>query len=271
MFDEELSPEDYNEWVVRNHYSKQIPPAAGKQSTVNVRKVYRFRAEVDCKDSDFKITVFSAQTKLNDENWPLFQHFVRLLTDPFIYIRHMELTPQKDLLNLLTGAINQDRGRLQCGELKYNFDGKNKKFLNWTKTHVRCNEIKIYLYTSSNFNKLFFDLFMTGAHFSPNFVILGHLFNGVAAFVQKFIGLKNCDTSLMVDSIRCRVPEFTADAFKSNYEKFFIKEEKNQYDSTTAHVFEFVNADIGKKLQLTSTGPMLHELYPQVILEIITL
>ncbi|KAI1696945.1 hypothetical protein DdX_18792 [Ditylenchus destructor] len=37
-------------------------------------------------------TVFYARAELNDDNWPLFQHFVRLITDPFIYIDSMELT-----------------------------------------------------------------------------------------------------------------------------------------------------------------------------------
>ncbi|KAI1695529.1 hypothetical protein DdX_19532 [Ditylenchus destructor] len=168
VFDKELSPEDYNEWVIRNNYSQQISPASGKQSSQYVRISYRFSAEAKYSNLGpyVKTTVFSAQTKLNHENWPLFQHFARLLADPFIYIRHMELTPLKELVKLLTGAVIQE-------------------------------------------------------------------------------------------------------ALKSKYEKFFIKEEKNQHDSTTAHVFEFINTDVGKKLQLTVISLM--EFENQVILETINL
>ncbi|KAI1707750.1 hypothetical protein DdX_12306 [Ditylenchus destructor] len=250
MFENELSPEDYNEWVIRNNYSKQIPPAAGKQSTDDVRKIYRFRANIYCKDSNATTTVFSARTKLNHESWPLFQHFVRLLSDPFVYIQYLNLTPLKELLHLLSEAINPDHGRIQCEELAYEFNLKTKKFWNWTKAHLCCNRLEIFLKTGNSDN-VFFDLFMTGAHFTPNVVIQGRpLFQSVTDFVQKFIGLKNCDASQMIESIRCYDHESTVDALKVKYGPFFTKEEKIQYDSATALVFEFVNADIGKKLRL---------------------
>ncbi|KAI1695262.1 hypothetical protein Ddc_21363 [Ditylenchus destructor] len=95
-----------------------------------------------------------------------------------------------------------------------------------------------------------------------------HLPKGVVVgFVQKFINLKNCDESQIVHSIRCPVSQPTAKTLKSNYEKFFVKEEKDQYGRTAAYIYEFVNGDIGKKLQLSITDYAKR----QVILEIINL
>ncbi|KAI1693764.1 hypothetical protein Ddc_22544 [Ditylenchus destructor] len=130
IFDKVLSAGEYNEWVIRNGYSKQIPletQIAGMQSTQYERKVYRLSAHADYKDStpalerkSFSLKglqIFFASIELNHENWPVFQHFFRILTDPFVYIRGMELSTQNDALNLLTGAINPDYGRLKCHTL----------------------------------------------------------------------------------------------------------------------------------------------------------
>ncbi|KAI1697203.1 hypothetical protein DdX_18635 [Ditylenchus destructor] len=49
MFNEELSPEEYNKFIARNGYSKQVPlegRIAGKESTENVRDNYDFWAEI---------------------------------------------------------------------------------------------------------------------------------------------------------------------------------------------------------------------------------
>ncbi|KAI1693209.1 hypothetical protein DdX_20801 [Ditylenchus destructor] len=80
-------------------------------------------------------SVFSAHVKVNDDNWPLFQHFVRLATDPFIYIDIMELTYQNDVLDLLAGAINSDNDRLQCKDLDFNLNGNSQKSITWAKNH----------------------------------------------------------------------------------------------------------------------------------------
>ncbi|KAI1695623.1 hypothetical protein Ddc_21125 [Ditylenchus destructor] len=117
IFDKWLSPEKYNEWVIRNGYSKQIPLEGVKPN--------------GCRN---RTNVFSVNATHNHENRPLFQHFLHLLTDPFIYIGTLEFTPQNDVLNLLTGAMNTNRGRIQCRELIFNLDGNG--FVSWVKDQV---------------------------------------------------------------------------------------------------------------------------------------
>ncbi|KAI1692315.1 hypothetical protein DdX_21325 [Ditylenchus destructor] len=120
IFEEELSSKEYNEWVVRNNYSKQAPiedQIASTENTQNIPSGYRLYARASYNDLNNRewndgTTVLYAQVEVNHENWPVFQHFVRLATDPFIYIDCMALTYQTDVLNLLAGAINSDR--LQC-------------------------------------------------------------------------------------------------------------------------------------------------------------
>ncbi|KAI1695576.1 hypothetical protein DdX_19514 [Ditylenchus destructor] len=143
VFNKELSTEAYNEWAICNNYSKQVPhqdQVATMQSQQNVSSGYQLRAfahykdETNCELLD-RTTVFHAEAELNHENWPLFQHFVRLIADPFIYIHHMELTYQNDVLNLLDGAINSDR-RLQFFDgliilLKISISENNVHLLVW--------------------------------------------------------------------------------------------------------------------------------------------
>ncbi|KAI1697198.1 hypothetical protein DdX_18630 [Ditylenchus destructor] len=105
---------------------------------------------------------FHTYTKLNHETWPLFQHFFRLLMDPFVYIPFMKLTPQKDFVNLLAGAIKSDCSRLQCKELEFDITGDVPNFIIWAKNHIFCDEILIE-YAASNHNEVLIDLLVTGA------------------------------------------------------------------------------------------------------------
>ncbi|KAI1698026.1 hypothetical protein DdX_18149 [Ditylenchus destructor] len=98
-------------------------------------------------------TVFYARAELEDDYWPSFQHFIRLLVDPFIYIRYLVLNQKA--LSFLSGAMNPDRGRLQCEHLSIHF---NQKFIVWIKDHVRCDEFQIYVKCDSNFDEELLDL-----------------------------------------------------------------------------------------------------------------
>ncbi|KAI1692320.1 hypothetical protein DdX_21322 [Ditylenchus destructor] len=183
IFNNELSPEAYTEWVVHNNYSKQIihgGRVAKMQSRQYGHHFYEMRA--DYRDSNqspngTKTTVFSARKQLNHKYWPLFQHFVRLLSDPFVYIRYLKLIPQIDVyfLNLLSGAINPYHGRLQCGQLDFQgvqlgtfwenvHKGNVQKLLGWIKNHVHCNELRFSHQPGSNYDEALLDFFMTGAH-----------------------------------------------------------------------------------------------------------
>ncbi|KAI1693499.1 hypothetical protein DdX_20627 [Ditylenchus destructor] len=169
MFNEELSPEEYNKFIARNGYSKLMPldgHITGNESTENDRDIYEFGANIfqdQNKYPDIAKTVFYADVELKDETWPLFQHFFRLLMDPFIYIRSLILYSPKDVFTLLAGAMNPDRDRLQCKRLNIRLNGDTKKFVVWIKNHVRCNKCEIYLDIDSNYDEEMLDFFMTGA------------------------------------------------------------------------------------------------------------
>ncbi|KAI1702559.1 hypothetical protein Ddc_17013 [Ditylenchus destructor] len=172
VFKKQLSPEEYNEWVILNQHSKQIPlevQDAEIPSTQHDSKMYELTAKGPYKEQNLRqwdgselnyrqwrdsldTTVFHARTKLDHENWPLFQHFVRLLTDPFIFIRFVGLVNQTEVLNLLASAINTDRNCLRCETLVFYLEGDDQKFIGWIKKHVVCKKIGICNKRDSNNN-----------------------------------------------------------------------------------------------------------------------
>ncbi|KAI1702045.1 hypothetical protein DdX_15729 [Ditylenchus destructor] len=255
IFDQKLSPEAYKEWVSLNGYSKRIPTegqVVGEQSAQYGHRVYELWADAGYKGST---NVFYAQAKLSHENWPVFQHFVRLITDPFVYIQQIDLIPQNDVLHLLIGAFNQDSNRLQCKKLRLNLEGNVQKFIGWIKGHVSCGEIRIDNYNSSNYEELL-DLFVTGAHCTSRISFSDYYSSNVVVnFVKKFIDLKSSDEYHVVEYIRgysedCYDGE-TVKVLKRDNAKFLVKAVENEGDGCTEHVFEFVNTDVGKKLQLS--------------------
>ncbi|KAI1693841.1 hypothetical protein DdX_20433 [Ditylenchus destructor] len=262
VFDKELTSEAYNEWVSRNSYSKQASidgQVASTQSSQNARKEYKLFAsayynDLNHREWDNRTIVFSAEVEVNHENWPVFQHFVRLATDPFIYIDCMDLTPQNDVLNLLAGAINSDR--LQCKKLIFNLNGNSQKSITWAKNHVRCNRFYIYGEAGLNQDEAFLDFLVTGAHCTTSINVgYHHVSKALVEFVQKFLDLENWDEYQGVQSIEGFhfVKDQDIQVLKKDYSKFIVKEERDEDDGSTEHVFEFTNNAIGKKLQLTIT------------------
>ncbi|KAI1701572.1 hypothetical protein Ddc_17559 [Ditylenchus destructor] len=254
IFDKVLSSYEYNEWVIRNGYSKQIPletQIAGMQSTKYERKVYWLYAIVnyDYKDpkSSFKL-VFDARTELSHENWPVFQHFFRLLTDPFIFIRSIGLPLENDTLNFLADAINTDCGRLRCQFLDVGLQVASPGRISWIKSHVHCDHFRIVYFSDSNYDKELLDLFMTGANCTSKIQV--HYYDPckvIADFVQKFMDLKDCDGNKVVGTIVCHPNRnVNMDAFKR-----FVEGNINQTRGSSNIVFEFVNNEIGKKLCLS--------------------
>ncbi|KAI1699636.1 hypothetical protein Ddc_18472 [Ditylenchus destructor] len=265
IFDKVLSSHEYNKWVIRNRYSKQIPleiKIAGTQSTQDERKVYRFSAYADYKDStpSFEKKSFSLREfqkffgniELCHENWPMFQHFFSLLTDQFVYIRHIELISQNDALNLLTGAISPDYGRLQCHTLTVSLEDNMQNFISWIKGHVRCYKIDIINSSGLYHDDEFVDFFMTGGNCTSEIEV--NFYDPCKAIdnmVQKFMDLKGCDGNKVVGLIECN-PNTTVniDALKCDYAHFVVEGNINQTRGSSNLVFEFVNNDIGKKLRL---------------------
>ncbi|KAI1699083.1 trypsin domain-containing protein [Ditylenchus destructor] len=236
IFNEELSSEEYNKWIVRHGYSKQVP--------------------VDDSNHchDISATVFiAAKVELKNKTWPLFQHFIRLLMDPFIYIRTLILNPQKHIFTLLAGAMNPDRDRLQCKRLNVDFNADTQKFIVWIKDHVRCDECEIYVDSDSNYDEELLDLFLTGAPCTSAINIINYdLSKVIVDLVQKFMGLANRNEYQVVESIRGDVDDRrVAEEFKCNE---FIAEEEQYEESDSRQVIGFMNKDIGKKLTLLKSG-----------------
>ncbi|KAI1710490.1 hypothetical protein Ddc_13367 [Ditylenchus destructor] len=105
-----FSPEAYNDWIICNRYSKQIPvegQVVGMENTQSDRHfhLWAYAYYKRTKKSQNPNSILRACTELNNETWPVFEHFIRLLTDPFICIRNVQLTSRNDVLNFLIGAI----------------------------------------------------------------------------------------------------------------------------------------------------------------------
>ncbi|KAI1712950.1 hypothetical protein Ddc_12174 [Ditylenchus destructor] len=263
IFNKELSPEAYNEWVTRNKYSKL--------TICRNREGYELRA---IKDPNWNRTsvLYACIKGPNRKTWPVFQHFVRLLTDPFVYIRYLELTPQKDVLSLFAKAINSERGRLQCGHVRLEFplELQPLKFTSWIKDHVRCDELRLTVSRTANSlpncDKQLLDFFTTGSHctsvigfddfYLPKAVVIG--------VVQKFMDLKNCDENQIVQFIWGHVSESDVEAWKTECTKFCVTEKCR--GTIQDHVIEVTNNDIGKMLELTFGSN-----YDNVIIIMITL
>ncbi|KAI1696922.1 hypothetical protein DdX_18795 [Ditylenchus destructor] len=255
VFDKELFDEEYNEWIIRNNYSKQIPlDDEVAENTKDISNGYRLNAYAHFKDPNNRgwnhvTSVFFAQVELNHDSWPAFQHFVRLLTDPFIYLDRVHLSYQIDVLNLLSGTFNTNR-RLQCKQLYFDLNGNSQKSISWTKNHVRCNQFHNYGDTELDQDKALLDFFVTGGYCTPSIEVkYRDLSKASVDFVQKFMNLKTSDESQFVESIEGIFKAQILELLNRDYAEFFVKEERN--DRSNTHIFEFVNDNIGKKLQLT--------------------
>ncbi|KAI1708645.1 hypothetical protein DdX_11721 [Ditylenchus destructor] len=273
VFNKKLSADSYNDWVTCNQYSKQIPVQSqdgGEQSARDHGDVYQLRADA----LGWRAT-FYAKCELNHENWPLFQHFVRLLTAPHIYISYVELTPQPDFLNLLAGAVKPSR--LQCKTLYFSLNDNIQKYITWVKGHVSCEEFQISDFNFETgykfkrellgeYDEALLDFFVTGTDCTRNVNVIAYdCANAVVDFVQKFMDLKSCDECQMIRSISSDAVHRIAEMMKRHYAKFLVKEEYckddcdwddiNAYENLyyyTIIVYEFINNDIGKKLEFTA-------------------
>ncbi|KAI1700169.1 hypothetical protein Ddc_18201 [Ditylenchus destructor] len=238
IFDKMLSPEAYNEWIIRNNFTKQIPLqgqiAQKRQVTQNVPKGYDLSAHAYYNDSNHRdrrdtTTVLFAQAELNDDNWPVFEHFVRLVTDPFIYIEGVRLTFQNDVLNMLSDAVNLDN-LIQCKQLLINLDSNSQKFITWTKNHVRCKQIQIYGEARLNQDEALFDFLMTGAQCTSEINVKRYDLSKVFVnFVKKFLRLKSEN--------ECHCVQFIEGSDFIEYE--YMQVLKKDYP-------KFINPDSGK-------------------------
>ncbi|KAI1705557.1 hypothetical protein DdX_13521 [Ditylenchus destructor] len=256
MFGKVLSSEDYNEWLIRNHYSKQLPLESQiKETQISVmqrKQFYQLLALANYKDPSNagSAILFEASVNLNHENAPLFQHFVRLLTDPFIYIGHVELIPQV-VSSLLTAPINPDHNRVKCNKLSLNHRDNTHEIIMWIKDNVLCNLFQIFVNNVSNYHEVLLDLFMTGANCTSE-IRIGDLdlCDVVVGFVKKFMDLKSGDENQFVESIKGKVLNGNVEGMKRSIAEFVAKEEEGPRWNT--RILEFVNNDIGKKLHLTT-------------------
>ncbi|KAI1690907.1 hypothetical protein Ddc_24588 [Ditylenchus destructor] len=267
IFNKQLTPKAYNEWIIRYGYSKEVPLEGlvrGRISTQDDHNVYELIAYAADTDFNGRGSVFFARAKLMNGNWQLFQHFIRLLMDPFVYICCVEFTPQNDVLNLLAGAISPDRNRVRCGQLHFNLKDDNQKFLSWIKKHVYCDKLQIIKYrdsrliymlnnTNSNYDEELLDFFMSGAHCTTEINVKYYDISKVAVnFVQKFLNLRKCDEYKAVESIHGKIGyagEINfVDVLKRDFANFVVEEKNDGYGKL---VIEFINKDIEKKLTLT--------------------
>ncbi|KAI1696561.1 hypothetical protein Ddc_20298 [Ditylenchus destructor] len=279
IFNKELSPKEYNEWRAQNNYSKRI---SHKSQTANNGYELSAYGKYNGPNQERTQVFFAVVKELNHKTWALFQHFVCLLSDPFVSIRNVKLTPQADVFNFLAATIDRKiLGRLPCLKLEFDFEDNAQKAFSWIKGHMYCVNFQIAISdNSANRDNELLDLFVTGSDCTSEIVVRNSDISKdvVIDFVQKFMDLKSCDESQVVPSIHAMISETSAEALMSNYAKFLIKEEKHPYGRTSAHILKLVNADTGKKLQLSVTTEMSYgyesydeELYRSDSLDIVIL
>ncbi|KAI1708699.1 hypothetical protein DdX_11778 [Ditylenchus destructor] len=258
MFNEKLSLEEYNEWIIRNGYSKQIPlegQIVEKENTENDRAIYALRADVyqnPNTNPNIATNVLYARTQLTDEAWPLFHHLIRLLMDPFVYFRSLSLYSLKGVFSSLAGAMSPDRDRLQCEKLNIGFDGDTQNFIVWVKDHVRCNKMEIYGNSDSNYDQELLEFIMTGAPCTSAIHVGRYdLSKVVVDFVQKFTGLKNCDEYKIVETTLGKIKDDrVVDEVKRNCGELFSEEVEFEEGSGTRQIIGIINNDIDKRLTL---------------------
>ncbi|KAI1696126.1 hypothetical protein DdX_19215 [Ditylenchus destructor] len=222
MFDKMLSSGEYNEWIGHNGYSKQI------------HRPYT--------------------THVQNSKMRIGQYFFRILMDPFIYIRYLELNPQKDVFSLLAGAFNPDRARLQCEQLVIRFNAVSQKFMDWIKDNVRCDQFLINGHNDSNYDEELLDFFLTGAPCTSAINVGTYDLSKVLVdLVQKFMALKNRDEYHLVESISGYVNDRgVVKELKRNCAKFTAEEEQFEEKYGARHIIGFINNDIQKKLTLNA-------------------
>ncbi|KAI1715855.1 hypothetical protein Ddc_10772 [Ditylenchus destructor] len=287
-FNQKLSYHAYNEWVLRNQCSNQSQFDVQVAENQNVKYgvetnyllVYSLIAEVNYKypNNGDTTTVFDARVPLvlSHKNLLLNLHFIRLIADPNIYINHLQLCLQNDVLSLLSQAIgNQNRNRLRCEKLTVILNGNTQNIINWVNNHVCCNELNIGRdYSTPDkpwkyYDKLILDLCLNGAHITSALNFSSYDFSNVVVnFVQKFIDLKEADQYQVVQSIRSCVkklmlpgvePEILK-VLESNCatlpRKVIVPKIDNFLEGLRKErrtELEFINNNILKKLQITFT------------------
>ncbi|KAI1694323.1 hypothetical protein Ddc_22197 [Ditylenchus destructor] len=187
--------------------------------------------------------------ELNHENLD------RLLTDPFIYIRHFELHDNDVILNLLAAQIGPNR-RIRCKQIDFISNENIQNFMKYINNRVSCDELIVEGYIYPSHRQYLLDIFVTGAQCTSSIIAyhnewcndLSEIYIG---FVQKFMDHKKCDEFQFVESIKSNliVEGHVIDELELLYLNCIV-EEINDDDGTT-YVLEFNNNDIGKKLQLT--------------------
>ncbi|KAI1699998.1 hypothetical protein DdX_16982 [Ditylenchus destructor] len=257
MFNKELSPKEYNKLIARNGYSKQVPLGGRIAGKENGYITFTLRANV-CQNPnnchDIATTVFNSQVELKNENWPMFQHSMRILMDPFIYIRSLTFY-SPNVLGFLAGAMNSDHDRLRCKQLVIDLNDDTKKYVVWIKDHIRCNEFKIHGDGGSKCDEELIDFIMTGAPCTSAIKIKNYVLSKVLIdFMQKFTGLRNSDEHQMVESILSDFKnERVIEKLKRKYAKFIDKEEKHVERHRSRQIIGFINNDIQKKLTFSLT------------------
>ncbi|KAI1690828.1 hypothetical protein Ddc_24677 [Ditylenchus destructor] len=220
IFDKQLSPEAYNEWVIRNQYSKQIPLEGQDGGDKIALCAFAFYKDHNYRQRLDETEAFYAVAEFSNDNWPLLQHFIRLITDQFIFIRRAYLIPRNDVCNLLTEAINSNFSCLLWEQLNFNLDGNVQKFINWTKNNVLCNELQICHNRRLSFTdgelpqEVLLDFFLTGARCTSEIKVQYYVsFKVVNGFVRKFMNLKNWNEYQVVESIEWVVLDESVETF----------------------------------------------------------
>ncbi|KAI1692016.1 hypothetical protein DdX_21492 [Ditylenchus destructor] len=255
---------DHKDWIKSNGYSatfefehKQSPPEPSNR--ISLHAAARFHESGSCikEDSAPLTVVFSTFVKPNfhridcRRHWPMLQHFVRLLSDPFVYFERIQLVSlRNELWKPLVKNLKLTLTRTLCNDAEVCVENNAGEFLNWMKNYLRCSHLSLRSTGSPNDELAAF--LLSGSTCTPLAVISGTYNKELEHnLVARFLTLKQIDRDQVIPSISFpwMISVHTIkEMFEDKFSDFLVREENTS--ESFLQVYEFTNSDIMQKLEV---------------------
>ncbi|KAI1715338.1 hypothetical protein Ddc_10994 [Ditylenchus destructor] len=264
---------DHDDWIESNGYSatfefkpKEVdlenlfqkqPPKPTNCISLHASARYHESGSCIKEDSAPLTVVFSTfvKPKFNRldcrRHWPMLQHFVRLLSDPFVYFESIHLVSLKnELWKPLVKNLKLTLNRTLCNGAEIRLENNAGEFLDWMKNYLRCSQLSLRSTGSPNDELATF--LLSGSKCTSHAMISGTYNRALEHnLVARFLTLKQDDRDQMIPSISFpwMISVHTIkEMFGDTFSEFLVREE-NTLESFL-QVYEFTNRDIMQKLEV---------------------
>ncbi|KAI1706611.1 hypothetical protein Ddc_15192 [Ditylenchus destructor] len=267
--DVEFNPNEYREWAYPYGYTKGYrfdSPVVAVTAAYDSRSPERREQHhsfirlqaLAYEDSNTLVTVFSAvtSTKLSYDNWPLYQHFIRLLNDPFAYFERLTLISfQNFAWNALVENYGSRNRSVTCKYAKILLEDDSKDFLVWIKQNVVSEDLSLRRYETSTYDQDDTVSFLsTGQKCASSVVLRDEVYNGehligaIYDLIEKFLDLETSIQCQMISSINFRHICNLSERFLTNFARAFVRDEI--VEDSFSRIYQFMNRNIKKKLEV---------------------